>query len=195
MKYKLLPLMLGTIMIFAGCKADSENIDATETQAAVTEATATKKDADIEEITESEIERLIEGRIYIRTVTEYDTLPFDSDVKIEHKGHEYYKVSDSRFEKWSDWAEFIREFYSENMEEELLTQSNTIGIDGFTYTDGGGMGREWSDEYSYEPAGEYGNGIAYNVRLPYYTQEDGYYEETLVFVHTDNGWRIDEKIS
>lgn len=200
MKCKFLPAVIAAIMIFSGCSTNSADNDTSETSAAETafavpETTAAEENTDSADIPESEIERLIEGRVYIRTVTEYDTLSFDSGVKIEHKGREYYKVSDSRFEKWNDWVEFVREIYTENIEEEILTQANTIGINGFTYTDGGGMGREWLDTYSYEPAGERGNGVAYTVKFPYAIYpEDGYYEETLVFAHTDSGWRIDSVI-
>lgn len=152
-----------------------------------------------EEITDAEIKRLIEENNFITLYTEYESLPFDQNETAQWQGHEYYKVSDERFDEWNKWVEYIRTVYTENSEKEefILTQSHYISFNGLNFTDGGGMGCTISfDQYTYERTDQIDGRPACIVKMPDLSEdgEGNFYVETLTFENTANGWRIYDSV-
>ena len=152
-----------------------------------------------EEITDAEIKRLIEEHNFITLYTEYESLPFDQNETAQWQGHEYYKVSDERFDEWNEWVEYVRTVYTENSEKEefILTQSHYISFNGFNFTDGGGMGCTISfDQYTYERTDPIDGRTACIVKMPDLSEdgEGNFYVETVTFENTADGWRIYDSV-
>ncbi|MDE7289495.1 MAG: hypothetical protein K2N71_08365 [Oscillospiraceae bacterium] len=152
-----------------------------------------------EEITDAEIKRLIEENNFITLYTEYESLPFDQNETAQWQGHEYYKVSDERFDEWNKWVEYVRTVYTENSEKEefILTQSHYISFNGFNFTDGGSMGCTIAfDQYTYERTDPIDGRPACIVKMPDLSEdgEGSFYVETLTFENTANGWRIYDSV-
>ncbi|MDE5742093.1 MAG: hypothetical protein K2H90_06555 [Oscillospiraceae bacterium] len=145
------------------------------------------------DITDAEIKRLIEDSHFITLMTEYDTLPFDQVEPSKWQDRDYYKVTDERFDEWDEWVEYVRTIYSENMEEQILTNARYVSINGFTFTDGIAKGCDiLFDKYTYEMADPIDGRPVCIVKIPdaYEGSEGDFYVETITFENTENGWRI-----
>lgn len=197
---KFLSAAISAVMIFSCCaKNADENPDtASEQQNQSTEsAELTKPDSG--EITDTEIKRLIEEHNFITLYTEYESLSFDQNETAQWQGHEYYKVSDERFDEWNEWVEYVRTVYTENSEKEefILTKSHYISFNGFNFTNGGGMGCTISfDQYTYERTDPIDGRPACIVKMPDLSEdgEGSFYVDTLTFENTSNGWRIYDSV-
>lgn len=149
--------------------------------------------AESTDITDAEIKRLIEESHFVTLMTEYDTLPFDQVEPSKWQDRDYYKVTDERFDEWSEWVEYVRTVYSENMEERILTNARYVSINGITFTDGMAMGCDiLFDQYTYEMTDPIDGRPACIVKLPDAFDESGgsFFTETITFENTPNGWRI-----
>lgn len=147
------------------------------------------------DITDAEIKKLIEEHNFITLYTEYESLDFDQNDKTQWQGHEYYKVSDERFDEWDEWVEYVRTVYVENSENEeyILTKSHYISFDGLNFTDGGAKGCNMLfDQYTFERTAPIDGRPACKVKIPdaYEGSEGNFYVETITFENTDDGWRI-----
>lgn len=144
-------------------------------------------------ITDAEIKRLIEESHFVTLMTEYDTLPFDQVEPSKWQDRDYYKVTDERFDEWSEWVEYVRTVYSENMEERILTSARYVSINGFTFTDGAATGCDiLFDQYTYEMTDPIDGRPVCIVKLPDAFDESGgsFFTEMITFENTPNGWRI-----
>lgn len=155
--------------------------------------------AESADITDTEIKRLIEENNFITLYTKYESLPFDQNETAQWQEHEYYKVSDERFDEWNEWVEYVRTVYVENSEKEefILTRSHYVSFDGFNFTDGGGMGCMIAfDQYAYEMVDPVDGRPVCKVKMPdlYEGSEGNFYVETITFENTPNGWRIYDSV-
>lgn len=192
---KALPKMLSAVLAaaalalsLAACEAEKED---TETIAESIEISAAEK----ADITDAEIKKLIKKNNFITLYTEYESLSFDQNETAQWQEREYYKVNDERFDEWDEWVEYIRSVYVENSEREefILTKSHYISVDGFNFTDGGGMGCTIAfDQYAYEMVDPVDGRPVCKVKMPDLSEgsEGNFYVETITFENTSNGWRI-----
>ncbi|MCM1329710.1 MAG: IseA DL-endopeptidase inhibitor family protein [Ruminococcus sp.] len=176
-------------MLLSGCvknaEENTESVSVTETSASETEIPA--------DITDGEIQRLIEESHFIRLMTEYDTLPFEQTEPSKWQDRDYYKVTDRRFDEWNEWVEYVRTVYGESMEEQFLTDARYINVNGFTFTDGLCKGCDvLFDRYEYEKTDPTEGCPACTVKCPDALDESGesFFTETLAFEYENGGWKI-----
>lgn len=141
------------------------------------------------QISDEEINTLLQGRRQIDSILMYDSLVFDTESKVSFNGFDYYRVIDEKYDEWNEWTAYVKSIYSDEIAEIILKDNKMINIDGKTYTDGGGKGNPLSDEYTYEIVSETNDTVTILLK-----NTDNFTSETIeteiILVKTSNGWRI-----
>ncbi len=80
------------------------------------------------DISDDDINVLLQGRNQIITAIEYDTLPFDTEDKITIDGFDYYRVTDVKYDDWSEWTDFVKSIYTDEAAENVLNSNKGTSI-------------------------------------------------------------------
>lgn len=140
-------------------------------------------------ISDDEINALLQGRSHIITVTDYDTLPFYTDDKVTIDGFDYYRVEDEKYDEWNEWTNYVKSIYTDEAADIIINNKKIIDIDGKTYTNDGGKGDSLSKEYTYDIVSETEDTVTLLLK-----NTDNFSDEiieTEIFLeNTSNGWRI-----
>lgn len=145
---------------------------------------------DIEkQISDEEINTLLQGRVQINNFLMYDMLQYDMESKTSINGYDYYRVSDEKYDEWNEWTAYVKSIYVDDAAEMIFNDFKIIEINGKTYTNDGAMGKSISDEYTYEIASEANDTVTILLK-----NTDNFTSETIeteiILVKTSNGWRI-----
>lgn len=142
-----------------------------------------------ENISEDEINALIQGRQKIMTVTEYDCLPFDTSAKVSVDGTDYYAVNDESYNDWNEWTDYVKSIYCGEAAEAILSGDKIIEIDGKTYTNDGGKGNDLSEKYTFDIISETDSTAVITLKnTDNFTSEA--VETEISLKKTSSGWRI-----
>lgn len=145
---------------------------------------------DIEkQISDEEINTLLQGRVQINNFLMYDMLQYDMESKTSINGYDYYRVSDEKYDEWNEWTAYVKSIYVDDAAEMIFNDFKIIEINGKTYTNDGAMGKSISDEYTYEIASEANDTVTILLK-----NTDNFTSDTIeteiILVKTSNGWRI-----
>lgn len=138
-----------------------------------------------ESISDAEITDLLDKYNEIIMLTEYESPVFDSESSVQKNDMTYYRVTDESIDTWEEWTDKVNAVCSPALAEAVLSDSSLINIDGAAYTSGGSKGSDRSAEYTYEKTAE-NEAIVKTSSI----SSDDIYENTAIFEHTENGWRI-----
>lgn len=141
------------------------------------------------QISDEEINMLLQGRVQINNFLMYDMLQYDMESKTSINGYDYYRVSDEKYDEWNEWTTYVKSIYVDEAAEMIFNDFKIIEINGKTYTNDGCMGKSISDEYTYEIASEANDTVTILLK-----NTDNFTSETIeteiILAKTSNGWRI-----
>lgn len=142
------------------------------------------------QISNEEINTLIQGRRQINSLLMYSSLDYDTEGdKVSFNGFDYYRVIDERYDEWSEWTDYVESIYVDEAAEMIFNDFKIIEIDGKTYTNDGCKGNSISDEYTYEIISEENDTVTILLKnTDNFTSE--IIETEIIFEKTLNGWRI-----
>lgn len=141
------------------------------------------------QISDEEINTLLQGRRQINLLLMYSSLDFDTESKVSFNGFDYYRVIDEKYDDWNEWTTYVKSIYSDDAAEMIFSDPKIIEINGETYTNDGSMGNSISDEYTYEIISETNDTVAILLKnTDNFTSEN--IETEVIFVNTSTGWRI-----
>lgn len=141
------------------------------------------------QISDEEINTLLQGRKQIDLLLRYSSLDYDAESKVSLNGIDYYRVTDEKYDEWSEWSDYVKSIYSDDSAELIFGDTKIIDIDGETYTNDGCEGNDLSDDYTYEIISSTDETAAISLK-----NTDNFTSATVEteinFVNTSNGWRI-----
>ena len=141
------------------------------------------------QISDEEINILIQGRRQINAFIMYDTLQFDTESKVSVNGFDYYRVIDEKYDEWNEWTSYVKSIYADEAAEMIINDFKIIEINGETYTNDGFRGNDISDEYTYEIISEMNDTVTILLK-----NTDNFTSQTIeteiILEKTSNGWRI-----
>lgn len=141
------------------------------------------------QISDEEINTLLQGRRQIYSLLMYSNLDFDTESKVSVNGIDYYRVIDEKYDEWNEWTDYVKSIYVDEASEIIFNDLKIIEINGITYTNDGSAGNSISDEYTYEIASEANDTVTILLK-----NTDNFTSETIeteiILVKTSNGWRI-----
>lgn len=141
------------------------------------------------QISNEEINTLLQGRRQIYSLLMYSNLDFDTESKVSVNGIDYYRVIDEKYDEWNEWTDYVKSIYVDEASEIIFNDLKIIEINGITYTNDGSAGNSISDEYTYEIVSEANDTVTILLK-----NTDNFTSETIeteiILVKTSNGWRI-----
>lgn len=147
-------------------------------------------------ISAEEIARLIDLSIQIDKCLSVEAPNNDYENPVQHNDIEYYPVIDEKYDTWEEWETYIRSAYTDKLAEEHLAYDSIVNINGKTYCNGGGMGYDLTDDYTYEIISDEAERVTVHVKNPsVWNDEDTdsvFDEKDYVLVKVDGGWKIDD---
>ena len=147
-------------------------------------------------VTDEEIDRLIQGNTEIWDYLLVNAPLSNWEDSLERNGLVYYRITDERFDEWSEWEEYVLSVFTrEYADKYIFDGSSIISVDGKTYTLDGGRGKDISNNYEIVTISGDNMSVACVVeaRFPYIfdDMEGQYNTKKYNLKNTDDGWRID----
>ncbi len=157
-------------------------------------------DAKIQRFLSNELDKMICSEELKSIVSEYTTLRklfstgymSSSYEMVEVDGHEYYQVTDQRYNTWEEWEAYIRYCFTDELAEEYLNDDLFLNVDGYLYCSTGGIGYPYTDDYTYELLTN-GDGVAtVRVSIPSAWDDEEPDERILTLVLDEEHWKISD---
>ena len=182
---KLIPLLLIALMvvILGSCVGNKEPIVLQDSENNLVPP---------EKLTDETITSLIDADLSISKFLYTGPPTSDYDDTADYNGTTYYRITDERYDTWSEWESYVLSAYCGELAEIALSSNTIVNIDGNSYSNGGGRGYDLSDNYTYEITSSDDDSATVLMRNPARDPDDDYAKETTyTFKLTDSGWRIE----
>ena len=191
LKYIIVGTILVNLMLLCNVGCSSQNDDS------VTESTVNINDAmnNPDSISDTEISELIEAYLSFEFLTEQasDSMKVDCDQSYTDGLYYYHKVTDDRYDTWTEWTEYVGSIFTGDYLTRILnTKEVFINVDGYTYWQSGAMGWYIEDGYTYETSDIGTDKMTLRIIRTESVPEE---EENIITTNfelcmTDGGWRI-----
>lgn len=151
-------------------------------------------DTQIPEISNSQIEDLVNNDLLLYKYTHWDSASISVDNTIKDSTGEYYKITDPDFDTFAEWTAFAEAIYNGDLLEEQTKHINAVilNVDGDAYVIPGSRENPVSQEYTYETVSSEKDKVVIEVSFTSLHEED--YGEPIIYRYemtaTENGWRI-----
>lgn len=190
MKKTTLTILLCAALVLSACNITSHDNNVTESTENINDALNNP-----DSITDSEISELIDAYLAFEFLTERasDSMSVDYDQLYTDGLYYYHKVTDERYDTWTEWTEYVGSIFTDDYLTRILnTKDVFVNVDGDTYWQSGAMGWYIEDGYTYETSDIGTDKMTLRIIRTESVPEE---EENIITTNfelcmTDDGWRI-----
>ncbi len=182
--------LLCAALVLSACNTTSNNDSVTESTVNINDALNNP-----DSIPNSEISELIDAYLAFEFLTEQasDSMKVDYDQSYTDGLYYYHKVTDDRYDTWTEWTEYVGSIFTGDYLTRILnTKEVFINVDGYTYWQSSAMGWYIEDGYTYETSDISSDKMTLRIIRTESVPEE---EENIITTNfelcmTDGGWRI-----